>query len=339
MKEYLTFDDVGIVPKYSTITSRAKIKLHTKITKNWNIDIPIISAPMDTVTGSDMALTLKTMGGVGAIHRFGSISSRVEMVQTVSRYLSDFPTCASIGVTGTYLEDAFKLIEVGCDILLLDVAHGHHILVEDAIRMLKAEFPHIDIIAGNVSTYEGSKFLENCGADAIRFGQGNGSLCETRIRTGIGIPQISGLLETCGNVSIPVIADGGIRYPGDVAKALAAGASSVMLGSLLAGTKEAPGEISRVGSWPNEILYKKYMGAASLEAKKSRGETKNIEGNSKIIPYKGRVERIITDIVEGLQSACSYNGSSTLEDFINTASLIRVTSAGAIEAKPHLLES
>jgi IMP dehydrogenase len=337
--EYLTFDDVGIVPAYSEIASRSTIDLTTKISNYALLGCPIISSPMDTVTEVEMALKLAEFGALGALHRFTSIDKRVEWVSELVVEISEaIPICASIGVTGNYLKDAEALLEAGTSLLLLDVAHGHHKLVGDAIKNIKSQFGgECDIMAGSVSTPEGCKFLEDSGADCIRFGQGNGSLCETRIRTGIGIPQISGLLESCKVVQIPIIADGGIRYIGDIAKALAAGASAVMLGSLLAGTKETPGDIARVGQWPNEQLYKKYMGAASLEAKQSRGETKNVEGNSKTIPYKGKVERIINDIQDGLRSACSYVGANNLNEFKTKANLIRVSAAGAIEATPHLL--
>ncbi len=336
---YLTFDDVGIVPQYSEIESRSTIDLTSRISKYAILECPIISSPMNTVTEVEMTRKLAEFGALGALHRFTSIDTRVDWVSELAVEIKEtFPICASIGVTGAYLKDAEFLLEAGATVLLLDVAHGHHKLVKDAIESIKKQFgDDCDIIAGSVSTPDGCKFLEDAGADCIRFGQGNGSLCETRIRTGIGIPQISGLLESCKVVTIPVIADGGIRYIGDIAKALAAGASAVMLGSLLAGTKETPGDIARVGQWPNEQLYKKYMGAASLEAKQSRGETKNVEGNSKTIPYKGKVERIINDIRDGLRSACSYVGASNLKEFKTKAKLIRVSTAGAIEATPHLL--
>ena len=251
------------------------------------------------------------------------------------------PLCAAIGVTGDYKERAQELVKNGCNVLLIDVAHGHHVLVKNAIEELKNEFgENVEVIGGSIATKEATKDLCEWGVDGIRVGIGNGSLCETRIRTGVGLPQISVLFDVCSvadNYSVPCIADGGVRYVGDVAKGLGAGADSVMLGSIIAGTKETPGDIHKVGEWPNEKLYKKYRGSASLDSKSDRGEFDNVEGNSKIIPYKGKVKRIISDIRDGLSSAFSYVGASDVLDFQSKCEFVQVTQAGVIEAKPHLL--
>jgi len=251
------------------------------------------------------------------------------------------PLCAAIGVTGDYKERAQELVKNGCNVLLIDVAHGHHVLVKNAIEELKNEFgTNVEVIGGSIATKEAAKDLCEWGVDGIRVGIGNGSLCETRIRTGVGLPQVSVLFDVCSvadSYGIPCIADGGIRYVGDISKAIGAGADSVMLGSLLAGTKETPGDTHKVGEWPNEKLYKKYRGSASLDSKSDRGESNNVEGNSKIIPYKGKVKRIISDIRDGLSSAFSYVGASDVLDFQSKCEFVRVTQAGTIEAKPHLL--
>ena len=202
------------------------------------------------------------------------------------------PRCAAIGVTGDYLERAKELVNNGCNVLLIDVAHGHHKLVGEAIEEIKKNISGVEVIAGSIATRYAAKYLCEKGVDGLRVGVGNGSLCETRIRTGIGIPQFSALLDICSitdDYNVPVIADGGVRYVGDICKGLGCGADSVMLGSLLAGTKETPGDITKVGEWPNERLYKKYRGSASIDSKGDRGEYNNVEGNSKIIPYKGKV--------------------------------------------------
>ena len=251
------------------------------------------------------------------------------------------PLCAAIGITGDYFERAQELVNNGCNVLFIDVAHGHHVLVKNAIEELKNEFgENVEIIGGSIATKEATKDLCEWGVDGIRVGIGNGSLCETRIRTGVGLPQVSTLLDVCSvadTFGVPCIADGGVRNVGDVAKGLGAGADSVMLGSLLAGTKETPGDTHKVGEWPNEKLYKKYRGSASLDSKADRGESDNVEGNSKIIPYKGKVKRIISDIRDGLSSAFSYVGASDVLDFQSKCEFVKVTQAGVIEAKPHLL--
>ena len=251
------------------------------------------------------------------------------------------PLCAAIGVTGDYFERAQELVKNGCNVLLIDIAHGHHVLLKKVIKELKNEFgENVEVIGGSIATKKAAQDLCEWGVDGIRVGIGNGSLCETRIRTGVGLPQISVLSDVCSvadNYSVPCIADGGVRYVGDVAKGLGAGADSVMLGSIIAGTKETPGDTHKVGEWPNEKLYKKYRGSASLDSKADRGESDNVEGNSKIIPYKGKVKRIISDIRDGLSSAFSYVGASNVLDFQSKCEFVQVTQAGVIEAKPHLL--
>ena len=251
------------------------------------------------------------------------------------------PRCAAIGVTGDYKERAQELVKNGCNVLLIDVAHGHHVLVKNVIEELRNEFgKDVEIIGGSIATKEAAKELCEWGVDGLRVGIGNGSLCETRIRTGIGIPQFSALIDICSitdDYNVPVIADGGIRNVGDICKGLGCGADSVMLGSLLAGTKETPGDVTKVGEWPNERLYKKYRGSASIDFKGDRGESRNIEGNSKIIPYKGKVKRIISDIRDGISSSCSYVGARDILDFQSKCEFVQVTQAGVVEAKPHLL--
>jgi len=395
MRRALTYDDINIVPKYSELKSRDKVKLNTRFTKNTELTIPIVSSPMDTVTGLDMAKEMLEWGGVGVIHRFQSIEEQSKMMKSVWKVWdsyfdigdgqtldecydewyenikhhsqppdkSDFedlqerlfwresilssdvvwekrPLCAAIGVKDDYLERAQELFKNGCNVLLIDVAHGHHKLVGDAIEEIKKDISRVEIVAGSVATGEACEYLCEKGADSIRVGIGNGSLCETRIRTGVGIPQVTALLD-CVTVTdtfdCPTIADGGVRTVGDVCKGLACGADSVMLGSLLSGTKESPGEIEKVGKWPNEQLYKKYRGSASLDSKKSRGDDKNVEGNHKVIPYKGKVKRIIGDITDGIRSSCSYVGASDLEEYRSLVEFVEVTGAGNLEGKPHLL--
>ena len=402
MRKCYTYDDVNIVPKYSEVEHRDKVNIRTRFTKKTEIAYPIVSSPMDTVTGLDMAKEMLEWGTCGVIHRFQSIEEQSRMMKSLhrewDRYFdgvpgitdgeertiekewkewwdsvkhwnhpptksdwkdlkerfwfadsmirdeknwSKIPLCAAIGVTDDYLERSQELVKNGCNVLLIDVAHGHHKLVKDAMGRIKNDLENVEIVAGSVATKRATRDLCDWGADSIRVGIGNGSLCETRIRTGVGLPQISTLSDVCSvadTYSVPVIADGGVRYVGDVAKAIGAGAESVMLGSLLSGTKESPGERIKQGDWPNERLYKKYRGSASLDSKSDRGESNNIEGTAKIIPYKGKVKRIISDIRDGLSSAFSYVGADNVLDFQSKCEFVRVTSAGAIEATPHLLQ-
>ena len=259
-----------------------------------------------------------------------------DMAKT-DRMWRNLPLCAAVGVTGDYLERAKELVLNGCNVILIDVAHGHHKNVGDAIEEIKSKISNIEVIAGNIATRDGAEFLCEKGADGIRVGIGNGSLCETRIRTGVGLPQVSVLLDlysVCDDWGVPIIADGGIRNVGDVAKGLGCGADTIMVGSLLSGTKESPGQIEKQGQWPNEKLFKKYRGSASRD---SKGNDKNVEGNHKVIPYKGKVNRILNDIEDGIKSSCSYVGANNLEEYRSLVEFVEVTYAGQIEAQPHLL--
>ena len=350
MKKYLTYDDVNIVPKYSELESRGDIGLTTRFTKNTELKIPIVSSPMDTVTEYDMAYEMKERGGVGVVHRFMTIEEQAEIMEKLC-YLpgakhilikDNLPRCAAVGVTEDYLERARELVWKGCNVILIDVAHGHHKLVGEAIEEIKKDISNIEVVAGSIATGDGAKFLCEKGADAIRVGVGNGSLCETRIRTGVGLPQVSALLDcvtVADSYDVPIIADGGIRNVGDVCKGLGCGADTIMVGSLLSGTKESPGSIEKKGQWPNEQLFKKYRGSASLDSKSDRGEEKNVEGNHKVIPYKGKASRILHDIRDGINSACSYVGASNISEYHSKVELIEVTRAGNIEGKPYLLNT
>jgi IMP dehydrogenase len=339
----LAFDDVQIVPTYSSVPSRKCITLSSKITKNWTINAPFIASPMDTVCGPEMALFMLSYGGLGIIHRFQSIAEQVDAVQSVvanvpAEYCSA-PVAAAIGATGDYLERAEALSDAGVGILLIDVAHGHSMWVKAALPKLNELLrSRVDVIAGSIATYAAAVDLASWGAAGLRVGLGNGSLCETRVRTGCGVPQVTALQSVkAANTGLPIIADGGIRTPGDAAKAIAAGGDTVMLGSLLAGTAESPGLVSMLGQFPNEKLYKKYRGSASLDAKSSRGDAGHIEGNSALIPYKGKASRVLNAMTDGLSSACSYVGAFTIADFRENAQLVRVTHAGNLEGHPHLL--
>lgn len=339
-KEALTYDDIQIIPRYSEIETRSACDLTTRFTTNFNIERPYVSAPMDTISGFEMAKRMRELGGIGCIHRFMTPEEQSNIVTELKYKLNLSPVCAAIGVKD-YEYRLDRLITFGVDIILVDVAHGNTKLVKETISFIKKTYPKIDVIAGNVATAEGAKNLCDWGVDAIRVGIGNGSLCETRIRTGIGIPQVTALVDCikiADGYNIPVIADGGIRIIGDIAKALALGADSVMLGSLLSGTKETPGDIQRTGTWPNEELFKRYRGSASLETKMEHNlDEKNVEGNSKLVPYKGKIKRIIDDINDGLTSSMSYVNAMNLSEFRANSEFVKVTQNGVVEAKPHLL--
>ncbi|MBT7556307.1 guanosine monophosphate reductase [Candidatus Woesearchaeota archaeon] len=345
MKKCYTYDDVNIVPKYSEVKHRDKINIRTRFTKNIDIAFPIVSSPMDTITELDMAREMMEWGGVGIVHRFMSIEKQAKMINELC-YMPGTehiivnkasPRCAAVGVTEDYLERSQELVKNGCNVLLIDVAHGHHKLVGEAIEEIKTRLSSVEVIAGSVATGEACEYLCERGADGIRVGIGNGSLCETRIRTGVGIPTVSAIIDcvaVADTYNTPVIADGGIRNIGDVCKGLACGADSVMLGSLLSGTKESPGEIEKIGEWPNEKLFKKYRGSASRDSKRS---DKNVEGNHKVIPYKGKTKRILHDIGDGVRSSFSYVGANNIDEFHSIVELVEVTRAGQVEARPHLL--
>jgi IMP dehydrogenase len=337
MEEYLTYDDVNIKPLFSDIEHRKDCSISTRVTKNWELNIPVVSSPMDTVTEYEMAYQMSKLGGMGIIHRFMGIHEQADHVGRVTLG----PSSAAIGVTGDFVERAQELVNSGCKILCMDVAHGHHKLVKEAIRRIKNEvMGKVDLLVGNISTGESARDLCEWGADGLRIGIGGGSLCSTRIQTGVGVPMVSSILScvvVADEYDVPCMADGGIRSSGDVCKGLGAGADTVMLGSLLSGTKETPGVISKQGQWPNEVLQKKYRGSASVESKLDRGEQKNVEGYSTTIPYKGKVKRIISDVIDGLKSSMSYVGANNLEEFHYKCELIKVTNAGIVESKPHLL--
>jgi IMP dehydrogenase len=357
-KTALTYDDIQLIPAYSEIKSRQSINLKTMLTKRYGLLQPLVASPMDTVCGYEMALKMASMGGAGVIHRFMSIE---EQSKIVSRLQSDIygdgfggtiaedwgvmyddwhseikavPIVAAIGVQTEDRIRAKELVKNGANVLVIDVAHGHHKNVIDMVKWCKEqpEFGDVDIIAGNIATGEAAIDLENAGADGLRVGIGGGSLCTTRIKTGFGVPNVTSLEDVISEAKTPVMADGGIRMSGDIAKALAVGASTVMLGSLIAGTDEAPGQIVETKGG----LYKRYRGSASLETKVTHGQAaRNVEGESTTIPYKGGVNYIITGLLDGVKSALSYAGVNNLQQY--KPDYVQVTNAGINEAKPHLL--
>lgn len=356
MRNSLTYDDIQLVPQYSTVPSRTQIDLKTLVSRRYGILNPIVASPMDTVCGLEMAYKIFLLGGVGCIHRFNSIEEQSKIIKELYHriYSEDWgnqfeswgvmvdnwhseiphvPIMASIGVSESDKDRAKSLVDNGCNIIVIDVAHGHHKNVETMLGWLKSNLDDkVDIIAGNIATKEAAQELESWGADGLRVGIGGGSLCTTRVKTGFGVPNVSCLEDIVSVAKTPVMADGGIRSSGDISKALAIGASSVMLGSLIAGTDEAPGQIVET----QKGLYKRYRGSASLETKVTHGQkARNVEGESTTIPYKGGVKFIVNGLIDGVKSALSYGGAQTLEDF--NPPYVQVTNSGINEAKPHLL--
>ena len=346
MKKSLTYDDIQLVPRYSDIPSRNDIKLHTLLTKRYGLLNPIVASPMDTVCELEMAYKMFVLGGVGCVHRFNTIEEQSNIVKELyKRIFSELPKVewnvgcgippimAAIGVSENDKERATKLVESGCNVILIDVAHGHHKNVKNILDWCQKNLDDkVDYIAGNIATSEAAQELESWGVDGLRVGIGGGSLCTTRIKTGFGIPNVSCLEDIVSVAKTPVMADGGIRTSGDISKALALGASQVMLGSLIAGTDEAPGDIIETTNG----LYKRYRGSASLETKVTHGQvTRNVEGESTTIPYKGGVKFIVNGLIDGIKSALSYGGARDLKQF--NPSYVVVTNSGLNEAKPHLL--
>lgn len=345
-KQALTYDDIQLIPNYSDIPTRQNISLAVNVSRNWSINIPIVGSCMDTVTEYEMAATLMEMGGVGCIHRFMSIEEQVSQVKKLVAYrdtdltLSHLPIMAAVGVVGDYLDRAVELENAGCNIILVDVAHGHHSNMEVALAELKAHLTEgvTDVIAGNIATTEAAEDLIAWGADGLRVGIGGGSLCTTRVKTGFGVPNVTSIEEVfkvAEGAGVPIMADGGIKSSGDIAKALAVGADCVMVGSLLAGTKESPGAILETP----QGLYKRYRGSASLETKVTHGQkARNVEGESTTIPFKGGVKFIVNGLTDGVRSAFSYAGSDNIIDYYARADYNVVTNAGLAEAKPHLIK-
>ncbi|UJG41464.1 MAG: IMP dehydrogenase [Candidatus Heimdallarchaeum aukensis] len=473
MKEGLTFDDVLLIPKRSSVRSRREIDTSTQLSKNIRLNIPIVSANMDTVTESAMAIVMAQQGGIGIIHRFMPIVEQVNEVNKVKRaemIRIDNPYClkpetslqeakefmkekgisgllitdnnnilqgiltsrdikftedenvlvkelmstdlitarpdisieeaknilkknrieklplvdekgvvrglitatdiikakilpkaskdskgrlrvgAAIGVVGDYLERAEALYNAGADVLVLDIAHGHSDLAINAIKEIRKNLGDVELISGNVATAEGAKDLIEAGSDGIKTGVGPGSICITRVVAGAGVPQLTAIIETskvAKDYGVPVIADGGIRTSGDITKAIAAGAQTVMIGSLLAGTEESPGAaILRHGR-----RYKVVRGMASLgatlgrEAKEKKGSFDEFdlgsvvpEGVEAMVPYRGSAVDVLNQLVGGFRSGVSYCGASSIPEMQEKAEFIKITSAGRKESTSHDVE-
>ena len=342
MNETLSYDDVLLVPQYSDITSRSEIDISTHLGGHFGfkLEIPIISSPMDTVTEASMAMQMNKMGGLGIIHRYNTIEKQAELVRAVKNGNGKFAiTGAAIGVTGDYLDRAAAIVREGCTVLCVDVAHGHHANVRDALSALRGTFGGmVHIMAGNVATLEGFNALADWGADSIRCNIGGGSICSTRVQTGHGLPGLHTIFE-CAKTDrgAKIIADGGIRSAGDIVKALAAGADCVMVGSLLAGTIEAPGDLLH-GPGANGTRKKVYRGMASEDAQRDwRGHASSLEGVTTTVDFKGPVAPVVETLAKGVRSGLSYSGARSIQQLQAKAQFVRQTVAGASESRPHIL--
>jgi len=338
-KEAVTYDDLLLVPQYSDIKSRSEVSLTSKLSDSVSLELPIIASPMDTVSGVDMALAMSEAGGMAILHRYNTIPEQTAMAADIVYQSSGTASfgCA-IGVTGDYLERAVALATVGVRVLCVDVAHGHHHMMKNALKSLRHRFPKgtLHIMAGNVATVEGVNDLADWGADSVRCNIGGGSICSTRIVTGHGLPGLQTIFD-CARTDrdVKIIADGGIKTSGDIVKALAAGADFVLCGSLLAGTKQSPGALITLRTGEQ---VKEYRGMASKDAQLDwRNKSSTPEGVASYIPYKGCVATVLSDLTGGVKSGFSYTGARNLSELRNKAVWSRQTSAGTQESSTHIL--
>ena len=335
LKTALSFDDVLLVPQRSDIGSRSEVDISSEIGEN-KFSLPIISSPMDTVTGEDMAFAMGEAGGFGVIHRYNTVKEQSSLIKRAVTG-RDYKVAAAIGVSSDFESRSQSALDAGAFLLCIDVAHGHHSNVERAIKTLKDKFgDKVSIMAGNVATADAFADLQEWGSDVIRVGVGGGSICSTRVQTAHGVPTFQSVLD-CSRVvdTAKIVADGGIKNAGDIVKCLAAGADFVMLGSLLAGTRESPGEIFQGNDGRK---YKAYRGMASREAQIAwRGRASSLEGVSTTIPYKGTVSEILPDLHKNIRSGLSYSGARTIKQFRSKVKMIMQTAAGMAESRTHIL--
>lgn len=352
----LTFDDVLLVPAYSEVLPR-EVSTKARFTRNISLNIPIVSAAMDTVSEKAMAIMLARKGGISVVHKNMGIEAQARQIREVKEYPAEgdkipcldaegrLRVAAGVGITADVLDRVTALVEAGVDAIVLDSAHGDSHGVVEALRKIKAVYPELDTVVGNIATAEAAVRLIEAGADSLKVGIGPGSICTTRIIAGVGVPQISAIYDVAKAAEgsgIPVIADGGLRYSGDIVKALAAGGDSVMIGSMFAGTDEAPGEIFE----ENGRKFKSYRGMGSVDAMKAgsrdryfqdgEDSTKKLvpEGVVARVPYKGSVGDIIYQLVGGIRSGMGYCGAADI-DALHTARFVRITANGLVENHPH----
>jgi IMP dehydrogenase len=347
IKEALTFDDVTLAPNFSEILP-SEVNTSTNLSKYLSIKIPILSSAMDTVTESSMGIAMAKAGGIGIIHRNLKISEQIKEIRKVK--LKKLIVGAAVGASENEYKRVEKILKENLDIIVIDTAHGHTKKVGDMIKKIKKLRPKkTAICAGNIATAEAAKFLIKLGVDIIKVGIGPGSICTTRLVAGIGVPQLSAIMNVkkgIGKNKTKLIADGGIKFSGDIAKALAAGADAVMIGSLFAGTDQAPGRIIK----KHGGTYKYFRGMGSIGAmnkgsadryfqSKQKDTSKYVaEGVEGYIKYKGKVDKIIYSLVGGLKSSMGYMGAKKVVDLRKKPKFLKITKAGFYESMVHNID-
>ena len=356
--EGITFDDVLLVPSYSQVVPN-QVDLTTWLTKKIKLNIPMMSAGMDTVTEHRMAIAMARQGGIGIIHKNMSIEAQAEEVDKVKRSENGVMTIkyplaakdsqgrllcgAGVGITANVLDRVAALVAAKVDVIVLDSAHGHSQNVLNCLKMIKEKYPDLQVIAGNVATGDATRALIEAGADAVKVGIGPGSICTTRVVAGIGVPQVSAIMD-CYSVAkeygIPIIADGGIKYSGDITKAIAAGGNVCMMGSMFAGCEESPGEYELFQG----RKYKVYRGMGSIAAMENGSKDRYFQENAKkLVPegvegrvaYKGSVEDTVFQLLGGLRSGMGYCGAQDIETLKETGRFVKISAASLKESHPH----
>lgn len=365
IREALTFDDVLLVPKESDILPK-DVNLERKLTKRITLKIPLISSPMDTITEHKMAIAMALCGGLGVIHKNMSLEAQAKEVEIVKNFneIEDINAkvssvakpsvdekgkllaAAAVGISEDRYKRIEKLIEAGADIIVIDTAHGHSQNVLKAIKEIKKLYSNIDLIAGNIATSDGAKALIDAGVDAIKIGIGAGSICTTRIIAGVGVPQltaISDASEIAKKNNIGSIADGGIKYSGDIVKAFAIGADAIMAGGLFSSTYEAPGDVIIIDG----KKYKPYRGMGSvgamIQGSKDRYFQSEVVNKSKFVPegiegvteYKGHVADVVYQVIGGVRAGMGYVGAKTINELQEKAEFVKITNQGLAESHVH----
>ena len=336
--EGITFDDVLLVPSYSEVLPR-EVSLEGRFSRHISLRLPFVSAAMDTVTEAPMAIAMAKAGGLGVIHKNMGIEAQAAQVALVKA--EGLQVAAGVGITPDVLERVKALVEAGVDAVVLDSAHGHSRGVLSALKDIKAAYPSLDVVVGNIATAQAARDLIAAGADGLKVGIGPGSICTTRIVAGVGMPQLTAIAEVASvaGEEVPVIADGGLRYSGDVVKALAAGGHCVMCGSMFAGTDEAPGAVIETDGKP----MKGYRGMGSIDAMQAgsadryfqKGAKKLVpEGVVASVPYKGAVADVLYQLEGGLRSGMGYCGAEDLRA-LHRARFVKISPATVQENHPH----